>query len=92
MPKLLKAFILAFVLGALLTACATGGASPARFADAAPWWEETGPCRVWMPIEPAPGRAPGWDPGPSTTRMSNAGDCRALGADMPDGALLISTR
>lgn len=92
MPKHLKNVLLALALGTLLTACATGGASPALLADEAPWWEEAGPCRVWVPIQPAPGRTPAWDPGPSTTRMSNAGDCRALGADMPDGAVLISTR
>lgn len=75
----------------VVAGCAANGTAPAPLTDEAPWWEAAGPCRVWVPIHPTPGRTPAWDPGPSTTRMSHPGDCRALQAALPDGAVLIGS-
>ncbi len=85
----------ALLIGAatlLAAACATSPPNGVELAQDAPWWESAGPCRIWVPIQPQPGRTPTWDPGPSTSRMSNTGDCQALQAAMPDGAVLIGTR
>ncbi|RFF28996.1 MULTISPECIES: hypothetical protein [unclassified Wenzhouxiangella] len=83
---------LLIVAAALLaSACATSSPSGPQFAQDAPWWEKSGPCRIWVPVEPQPGRTPAWDAGPSTPRMSNTGDCRALQAALPDGAVLIGS-
>lgn len=75
----------------LASACATSSPSGPQLTQDAPWWETAGPCRIWVPIDPRPGRMPAWDPGPATSRMSNPGDCRALQAGLPDGAVLIAT-
>ena len=76
----------------LASACATQPAEPMAALDSPPWWESAGPCRVWVPIHPAPGAGPvAWDPSPSTTRMSRPGDCRSLQASLPDGAVLIGS-
>lgn len=75
----------------LACACAATPSNGPQLADETPWWEKAGPCRVWIPVTPQPGRTPAWDPGPSTTRMSNPGDCRALQAGLPDGAVLIGS-
>lgn len=92
MPNTISKALL-FVAGAVLvSACATSSPAGPQFAQDAPWWEKSGPCRVWVPIQPPPGHAPAWDPGPSTSRMSNTGDCRALQAAMPDGTVLIGSR
>ena len=75
----------------LASACATRPADPLARTDHSPWWENAGPCRIWVPVHPAPGAdASAWDPGPSTTRMSRPGDCRSLQAALPDGAVLIA--
>lgn len=76
----------------LASACASLPHSGPQLSQDAPWWEKAGPCRVWVPIQPQPGRMPAWDPGPSTSRMSNVGDCRALQASMPGDAVLIGSR
>lgn len=75
----------------LASACATSSPSGPQLAQDAPWWEAAGPCRIWVPMQPPPGRTPAWDPGPSTGRMSHSGDCRALEAGLPDGAMLITS-
>lgn len=81
------------IAGAVLlaSACATSPPPDQQLAQSAPWWEQAGPCRIWVPIQPRPGQTPAWDPGPSTTRMSNGGDCRHLQAALPDGAVLIGS-
>ncbi len=84
-------FVPIVIAALLVSACASSSSSGPQVAGDAPWWESAGPCRVWVPGQPAPGRAPAGDPGRSTTRMSHPGDCRALQAEMPDGAVLIGS-
>lgn len=92
MKRIFSGFLIIAVASLLVSACATSTPSGPRLAQDAPWWENSGPCRIWVPIQPRPGRTPAWDPAPSTTRLSNAGDCRDLQAALPDGAVLIGTR
>lgn len=92
MASFLKRLAVLLAATVLTGACATRPADPVASLDQAPWWESAGPCRVWVPIHPAPGAGPtAWDPGPSTTRMSRPGDCRSLQATLPDGAVLIGS-
>lgn len=92
MRRQAHATMIALVMAVVTAGCAAGSPSPALLPDEAPWWETAGPCRVWVPVQPVPsGHPPAWDPGPSTTRMSNPGDCRALQAGLPDGAVLIGS-
>lgn len=77
--------------GLLASACTSSSPTGLKRGHDAPWWETAGPCRIWVPITPQPGRTPAWDPTPSTSRMSHPGDCRSLQAAMPAGAVLIAT-
>jgi hypothetical protein len=90
MASFRERMVVVLAVGVLVSACATRPTDPTTALDSSPWWESAGPCRVWVPIHPAPGAGPvAWDPSPSTTRMSRPGDCRSLQAALPDGAVLI---
>jgi hypothetical protein len=83
--------VLPLAAGLLASACATSPPQGLPLAQDPPWWESAEPCRIWVPMQPAPGRIPAWHPGPSTSRMSNPGDCRSLQAALPDGSVLIGS-